>query len=246
VSRPGFDMTIAAHGHQLQLRVVDTAVAGAISRGFTALVSMDVARQLTFMAAWRSPMKVTSMYWKMDSASFDNFSVVEDELSDSAYVEFSLEALAPQESIAQTAEHTDAQIARMAKQIEYGVAKALRPYVGRQMTGATKEQAVVQVMDHVVITGSISEDPLDVKYDDIPLRVLMERDRKLRTGEFNLRDSGMPHPSQHKPFTADQRAALSARWSAELRAKIEATRKADAVRDRLQVVFEGDPEDFPW
>lgn len=92
-----------------------------------------------------------------------------------------------------------------------------------------------------VIVGHVSDDPLDVKHDDVSLRMLIARDEKLRTGGYDLVGAS-PVP----PFTPAQRAAISAHWSAELRTKVEAKRKADAERERTQVVVDADPEDFSW
>lgn len=70
-------------------------------------------------------------------------------------------------------------------------------------------------------------DPLDVKYDDVQLRTLLDRDRLLRTD----------HPG--KPKTGDwkltplQRSAVSAHWSAELRAKVVASKE----RERNAVTY---------
>jgi hypothetical protein len=73
--------------------------------------------------------------------------------------------------------------------------------------------------------------PLDVKYDDVPLCVLLERDR------FNRREHASRDPDREaRPFviTPAQRAAVSAHWSAELRAKVAASRE----RERRQVVLD--------
>ena len=71
-------------------------------------------------------------------------------------------------------------------------------------------------------------DPLDVEYDGITLRVLLERDRQRRT-----EDPDSAWRSHVRPSPA-QRAAVSAHWSAELRAKV----KASAERERNTVVVD--------
>ena len=79
-------------------------------------------------------------------------------------------------------------------------------------------------------------DPLDVEYDDFTLRELLALDRIQR------REAA----GQQRTFTPAQRAAISAHWSAQLRAKVAASDAAAKERDRNQVVLEGDPEDSPW
>lgn len=71
--------------------------------------------------------------------------------------------------------------------------------------------------------------PLDIEYDGVTLRVLVERDRFNRR-EYAQRD-GEATPFA---FTTAQRAAVSAHWSAELRAKVAAAKE----RDRNQVTME--------
>lgn len=46
--------------------------------------------------------------------------------------------------------------------------------------------------------------------------------------------------AQCRNFTPAQRNAISAHWSAELRKKIEASRKVDAEQDRLRVLVDLD------
>lgn len=65
-------------------------------------------------------------------------------------------------------------------------------------------------------------DPLDVKYDGVALRVLLEIDVcRRRESAWHAMRNGL---------TDAQRAAVSAHWSAELRAKVEAGKRADAAR----------------
>jgi hypothetical protein len=71
-------------------------------------------------------------------------------------------------------------------------------------------------------------DPLDAVIDGQPLHYLLDIDR------WTQRElSGMA-----PVFTPAQRAAVSARWSAELRAKVEAKRKADEERERSRVLVD--------
>lgn len=72
-------------------------------------------------------------------------------------------------------------------------------------------------------------DPLDVKHDGVTLREL------LRVNERECRD-GKLDGGPMLPLTPVQRAAVSAHWSAELRAKIAASEAADAARRPSAVV----------
>lgn len=73
----------------------------------------------------------------------------------------------------------------------------------------------------------VAPDPLDVEYDGAPLRKLLESDTAA-SRETNM---------LARRFTPAQRAAVSAHWSAELRAKIAATRSTDKARE-ISVVAE--------
>lgn len=77
-------------------------------------------------------------------------------------------------------------------------------------------------------------DPLDVVYDGIKLRDLLFIDEADR-----LEISG---PRRRARRTDAQRAAVSAHWSQQLRARISAAKE----RERLQVRIEQDVEDEPW
>jgi hypothetical protein len=70
--------------------------------------------------------------------------------------------------------------------------------------------------------------PLDAEYDGMTLRDLLAIDRLVRMETVR----GM------HPFTPSQRAAISAHWSAELRAKITAGKQAERAR---VVVDQEDP-----
>lgn len=73
-------------------------------------------------------------------------------------------------------------------------------------------------------------DPLDVKHDGVTLGRLLECDERCR------RENGS---TRHLVLLPAQRAAVSAHWSAELRAKVAASKE----RDRNQVRV--DPQDEP-
>lgn len=75
-------------------------------------------------------------------------------------------------------------------------------------------------------------EPLDVEYDGVRLRVLLEGD------EFNRRESSAMWRA--KLPTPAQRAAISAHWSAQLRAKVAASKAADAERERNRVFVDVD------
>jgi hypothetical protein len=70
------------------------------------------------------------------------------------------------------------------------------------------------------------DDPLAVKYDDVPLLELLCRD------QFTQANDSRRYPA----LTPVQRAAVSAHWSALLRAKVAASKE----RDRRQVVLDQD------
>jgi hypothetical protein len=71
-----------------------------------------------------------------------------------------------------------------------------------------------------------SVDPLDVKIDGVTLRRLLEMDENHRREHIVGAIIG---PAQ--------RDAISAYWSAQLRAKVAATKKADAERERNRVTY---------
>lgn len=83
-------------------------------------------------------------------------------------------------------------------------------------------------------TKRLPPDPLDTKYDGVTLRTLLDGDA------FNRQEQGGA-VWRAKPMTPVQRAAVSAHWSAELRAKLAASKE----RERLQVVVD-DGEVGPW
>lgn len=77
-----------------------------------------------------------------------------------------------------------------------------------------------------------TEHALDVKYDGVTLRLLVEQEEMRQRTERTL--------GSFEPFTPAQRAAVSAHWSAELRKRVEASKESD----RERVVLDRDPEDL--
>ncbi len=73
--------------------------------------------------------------------------------------------------------------------------------------------------------------PLDVSIDGWTLRDLIAADQNRRRGECGLVVVG--------PFTPAQRAAISAHWSAELRARIVAGREAERNQVRVDLEVDG-------
>lgn len=73
-------------------------------------------------------------------------------------------------------------------------------------------------------------DPLDVKYDGATLRTLLEYD------EGRRRETHPNHVAAAARRTPAQRAAVSAYWSAQLRAKVAASAAADKAREPSIVV----------
>lgn len=71
-------------------------------------------------------------------------------------------------------------------------------------------------------------DPLDVEYDGVTLQELLQRDQQNRCGDSPIWGGRIITPAQ--------RAAISAHWSAELRAKVAAAKQ----KDRNQVTLESD------
>lgn len=82
-----------------------------------------------------------------------------------------------------------------------------------------------------------SVNPLDVEYDGVSLRVLLERDRYNRCEVARLDPDG---EATSFALTPAQRAAVSAHWSAELRSRVAAAK----ARERERVVLDADPEDL--
>lgn len=72
-------------------------------------------------------------------------------------------------------------------------------------------------------------DPLDVEYDGVTLRNLLHTDEVVSRETFG---------AFHRHFTPVQRAAVSAHWSAELRAKVSASTAAAVQRERNLVTID--------
>ncbi len=68
----------------------------------------------------------------------------------------------------------------------------------------------------------VQGNPLDVEYDGVTLRCLLDCDQRIRREDGCYRSPA--------PWSAAQQAAISAHWSAELRAKVEASKQRDADR----------------
>jgi hypothetical protein len=79
---------------------------------------------------------------------------------------------------------------------------------------------------------------LDDEIDGWKLQTLLDAD------ECTRRETGPGRPRCY--FTPAQSAAVSAHWSAQLRAKVAASAEADKERERNQVVLEHDVDDQPW
>lgn len=79
-------------------------------------------------------------------------------------------------------------------------------------------------------------DLLDVEYDGVTLRELVERYEVLQRDDTNSRWAGTHRNSM---LTTTQRAAVSAHWSAQLRAKVAASKAAD--RNGVLVDLQDEP-----
>jgi hypothetical protein len=75
---------------------------------------------------------------------------------------------------------------------------------------------------------AVTVDPLDVEYDGVLLRTLLDGDA------FNRQEQGRGRWAA-KAMTPNQRAAVSAHWSAQLRAKLAASAAAEVQRERGRV-----------
>ncbi len=98
--------------------------------------------------------------------------------------------------------------------------------------------------ERTVRTAPAAHDPLDRLIDGVTLRVLVQHDRyyrhegRLPSGHNTGADG---HVGPRSTWTPAQRAAVSAHWSVELRAKVAAS----AERERCAVVLEQDADDLP-
>lgn len=99
----------------------------------------------------------------------------------------------------------------------------------------TSEQAR-QLLVAPAIEPPKATNPLDVKYDGWTLRNLLEVDAGYQSDHH-------PHvTSRRDAFTPAQLGAISAHWSAELRAKVAASKAADKERDQRQVLVDLEDE----
>lgn len=115
-----------------------------------------------------------------------------------------------------------------------------QPWNVRRVSGGGGLFAMDEHQLTLVPAPAPAPDPLDKMVDGWPLRQLLHMDERARHGENVIsRES-------RRAFTPAQREAVSAHWSAQLRAKVAASDAAAKSRDRNQVVLEADPEDFPW
>lgn len=94
-----------------------------------------------------------------------------------------------------------------------------------------------------------SVDPLDVEYDHVKLRDLLEVDFAVRTEGHRVAMMPLWWRIQDG-LTPAQRAAVSAHWSAELRAKVKASREAERHVVRCDLLsgspgFQQDCDLFP-
>lgn len=85
--------------------------------------------------------------------------------------------------------------------------------------------------------GEDAVDPLDVKYDGVTLRELIEQDQAARRERPYMR--GPFDYSGPGPMTPAQRAAVSAHWSAELRRKVDASAERD--RNEVRIDLQDEP-----
>lgn len=87
--------------------------------------------------------------------------------------------------------------------------------------------------DYLGVWRECAPDPLDVEYDGWTLRALLKLDAAARRENVTAQVS-------RSCFTPAQRAAVSAHWSAELRARVAAAK----AKERERVVLDVDPEDL--
>ncbi len=77
-----------------------------------------------------------------------------------------------------------------------------------------------------MIVETNATDPLDVEYDGVKLRILLERDRRHRR---EIPPSPIPGDTRWRRLTVTQRAAVSAHWSAELRQRIAEAKRGPRI-----------------
>jgi len=110
----------------------------------------------------------------------------------------------------------------------------LRPFSTVVMSGTSVEVIGCECVSSKCMMMAPAVDPLDVEYDGVTLRDLLYLDADWR---LEMRFIGPGGPG--RMLSPAQRAAISAHWSAELRAKVAAARE----HERCQLVL--DVEDWP-
>ncbi len=91
-------------------------------------------------------------------------------------------------------------------------------------------------IDKALARRGLTRDPLDELYDGVPLRGLLQTDN----------DRSMERSKTPIKRTPLQLAAISAHWSAQLHAKVAASKAADIERERSRVQMPLDAEDIEW
>lgn len=155
----------------------------------------------------------------------------------------------------EVAKAVDVEIARRAKEVDDEIARRMRDMLAHPITyvqappravtwqrewlGSWADPSPSPAVKREAVKSapppSLAVDPLGAEIDGMTLRTLMHLD-VLASRET---------PRQHgirASFSNAQKAAISARWSAELRRKVEASRAADAERERLRVVVDLEDE----
>jgi len=87
-----------------------------------------------------------------------------------------------------------------------------------------------------ITTGMYPIDPLDVQYDGVTLRDLIEL-RQHADREKNLGAGMSWRNADPWTWTQNQKDAVSAHWSAQLRLKVKATAEVDRIAKRNQVTY---------
>jgi hypothetical protein len=122
------------------------------------------------------------------------------------------------------------------------------PFITVQCFEYTPEQreriAALKITDlrRRLCLPDIPTNPLDVEYDGVTLRALIERSSMIQREQpdaIACEDRHRAEPERYRPLlTAVQRAAVSAHWSAELRAKVAASKAADKEREDRRVLVD--------
>lgn len=118
-------------------------------------------------------------------------------------------------------------VAVLARQAESAIADAIERET-RSLWSRRLPDQYAMVREAVANHRAAPVDPLDVKHDGVPLRILLSRDKT----------ASHERPCADRMFTPDQRAAVSAHWSAQLRAKVAASTAADKEREARRVLVD--------